>query len=253
MRPVFAKLREAGFDIRVSYHADAILKEHFPEAVAELERLFLDIEIPIEEVIKGGGGEAKVTQRLRRALHEIGWRKAKFLVEKSINDRTTFAQSHEVDHTKTFEHGTIALEIEWNNKDPFFDRDLENFNRLHADGAISIGMIITRGASLQDRLEDAVRAYAVAGNVNCYDDLAYLGVKPTTRQVETVENLMRGRGWRFAEAWTKAFIADKFGAATTHWSKLAARLDRGVGSPCPLVAFGIPLSCVKGLLKNTAR
>ena len=33
----------------------------------------------------------------------------------------------------------IALEIEWNNKDPSFDRDLENFKRLHAEGAISIG------------------------------------------------------------------------------------------------------------------
>src|SRR5262249_14440838 len=36
-----------------------------------------------------------------------------------------------------FPAGTIALEIEWNNKDPFFDRDLENFKRLHSDGAIS--------------------------------------------------------------------------------------------------------------------
>lgn len=42
----------------------------------------------------------------------------------------------------------LALEIEWNNKDPFFDRDLENFKRLHAEGAISVGVLITRGASL---------------------------------------------------------------------------------------------------------
>jgi Restriction endonuclease BglII len=35
--------------------------------------------------------------------------------------------------------GVVALEIEWNNKDPFFDRDLENFKRLHAEGAISVG------------------------------------------------------------------------------------------------------------------
>ena len=33
----------------------------------------------------------------------------------------------------------IALEIEWNNKAPLFDRDLENFKRLHAEGGISIG------------------------------------------------------------------------------------------------------------------
>ncbi|HSV23752.1 MAG TPA: BglII/BstYI family type II restriction endonuclease [Xanthobacteraceae bacterium] len=41
----------------------------------------------------------------------------------------------------------MALEIEWNNKDSFFDRDLENFKRLHADGAISVGIIVMRGHS----------------------------------------------------------------------------------------------------------
>ena len=243
---VFQKLRDAGFDVRITYHADAILHEHFPEAVEELERLFLAIEIPVEELIQGGGGEAKVTQRLRRALQEFGWKKANFRVEKKINDRTTFAQSHEVDHTKSFENGTIALEIEWNNKDPFFDRDLENFNRLHADGAISIGAIITRGESLQEGLEPAIRSHAIAHNVNAYDDLKHLGVSPTARQRNAVEMLMRVDERPFAEAWAKAFISDKFGASTTHWAKLAARLDRGVGSPCPLLAIGIPMSCITG-------
>ena len=49
------------------------------------------------------------------------------------------------------------LEIEWNNKDPFFDRDLENFQRLHALGAISLGVLVTRGASLQAALPGIVR------------------------------------------------------------------------------------------------
>ena len=42
-------------------------------------------------------------------------------------------------HVRRTENGTIALEIEWNNKDPFFDRDLENFQRIHKDGVISAG------------------------------------------------------------------------------------------------------------------
>ena len=62
--------------------------------------------------------------------------------------------SHEIDHVKVFSGGTIALEIEWNNKDPFYDRDLENFKRLHPESAISIGALITRGKVLQDALED---------------------------------------------------------------------------------------------------
>ena len=54
-----------------------------------------------------------------------------------------------MDHVKRYDGtGVIALEIEWNNKDPFFDRDLENFKRLHAEGAISVGIV--RGQPMLD-------------------------------------------------------------------------------------------------------
>ncbi len=43
----------------------------------------------------------------------------------------------------------VALEIEWNNKDPFYDRDLNNFRLLFDLRAISIGVIITRKDELQ--------------------------------------------------------------------------------------------------------
>ncbi|WP_220452332.1 BglII/BstYI family type II restriction endonuclease [Calidithermus roseus] len=40
--------------------------------------------------------------------------------------------------------------MEWNNKDPFFDRDLNNFRLLFELRAISVGVIITRCDELQD-------------------------------------------------------------------------------------------------------
>jgi hypothetical protein len=40
------------------------------------------------------------------------------------------------------------------------------------------------------------------------------------------------------------FVSDKFGAATTHWSKLEARMQRGVGNRCPLVLIGLSASIV---------
>ena len=134
--PIFPLLHRKGFDIEFKYHSDAILSQSFPKAADELDAIIGSISIPINELVRGGGGEAQITQRLRRLLQDHGWTKRKFLVEKIINDRTTSSQSHEVDHAKDFDDQTIALEIEWNNKDPFFDRDLENFNRLHADGGI---------------------------------------------------------------------------------------------------------------------
>ena len=43
----------------------------------------------------------------------------------------------------------VGLEIEWNNKDPFFDRDLNNFRLLHSIDALSVGVIVTRCDELQ--------------------------------------------------------------------------------------------------------
>ena len=40
------------------------------------------------------------------------------------------------------------------------------------------------------------------------------------------------------------FVSDKFGTATTQWSKLIDRLHRGVGNPCPLVCIGLPTDVV---------
>ena len=48
----------------------------------------------------------------------------------------------------------------------------------------------------------------------------------------------------FRDAWVDHFVSDKFGAATTHWTKLQDRVQRGVGNPCPLILIGLPTSIV---------
>ena len=56
----------------------------------------------------------------------------------------------------------IAVEMEWNNKDPFYDRDLNNFQALHKEGAIAVGVIVTRGPDLQHLLSVALDKYGSA-------------------------------------------------------------------------------------------
>lgn len=241
---MFEKLKAQAFDVETVSHAEAIAAGDFPEVAAEIESILLAATVPIEEIVGSGGGETKGTQRLRRALKERGWRKHNFVVQRVIDGRPLESRSHEVDHIREFASGTIALEIEWNNKDPFFDRDLENFKRLHADGAISLGIIVTRGASLQGGLRTIIRRFADERSLRSTDDLSKLGLSPTIRQRADYERRMKRPGVTFAEAWSSSFAADKFGAATTHWEKLADRLRRGVGNPCPLVLIGLPLGIV---------
>jgi hypothetical protein len=157
----FALLEKKGFEIRLLSHANAILSVDFPDAVRELVDVLAGLTIPIEEIIGSGGGEAKGTQRLRRGLDAKSWHKKTFEIRKTINGVPRESISHIVDHVREIKgRGVVALEIEWNTKDPFFDRDLENFKRLHAEGAISVGVIVTRGSSLQDNMKASVRRFA---------------------------------------------------------------------------------------------
>lgn len=243
---MFEALRNRGFQVETLSHAEAILSGDFPEVADEIETILLASQIPIEEIIGSGGGEAKGTQRLRRALREKGWRKHNFVVQRIIDGKPLESKSHEIDHIRDFPGGTVALEIEWNNKDPFFDRDLENFKRLHADGAISLGIIITRGPDLQDQMRSLVRRFVDEMNIDSHDDMQRIGLIRTARQIEGVmKRVQRQKNpVSFREAWVDHFLSDKFGTATTHWRKLEDRVMRGVGNPCPLVLIGLPLGIV---------
>lgn len=232
-------LVEKGFQIEFHSHAKAILNIDYPDVLKELEEVLGNLSIPIESLVRGGGGEHETTQNLRRALAERHWIKHNFEIQKFIDGEKRESISHEVDHVRTFNGGKVAMEIEWNNKDPFFDRDLENFKRLHAEAAISVGVILTRGASLQDNIKEAVLRFAIQKGVNSFHDLREW-VDPTNRQKAAVEKKMKSAACSFAEAWVSVFVSDKFGKATTHWRKLEDRVRRGVGNPCPLLLIGIP-------------
>ena len=243
----FDALKAKGFEIRFLSHAKSILAGDFPEALVEIGKALNGIDLPITEIIGSGGGETKFTQRLRRSLAAMGWEKHIFEIAKTIDGVPRESTSHEVDHVKSYNGvGVVALEIEWNNKDPFFDRDLENFKRLHAEGAISVGVLITRGSSLQDALWEAVHRFTRDRRIGGFDDLESNGYVPTPRQKTNVlKRVQRAKDpVEFAQAWTDNFVANKFGQATTHWAKLVHRVERGVGNPCPLLLIGLPASMI---------
>lgn len=249
--PLFSALAARSFQVEFHSHAEAILAADFPDAVGELEEVLLSASIPIEEIIAGGGGETKNTQRLRRGLVAAGWLTTTFTIEKRINGVPREAISHKMDHVRHVKQrngsdGVVALEIEWNNKDPFFDRDLENFKRLHAEGAISVGIIVTRGRSLHDNMSDLVLRFFDERQIQGFEDLLKWGYDPTSKQrVAIMKRVNRTKkALTFREAFASKFVADKFGEATTHWRKLNDRISRGVGNPCPLVTIGLPDSIV---------
>jgi hypothetical protein len=92
-----------------------------------------------------GGQKSPVADALDRAFFARGWAEKAFQTEVVVDAHVMNSPTHEVDCYKN----RVALEIEWNNKDPFFDRDLNNFRLLFDLRAISVGVIVTRCDELQ--------------------------------------------------------------------------------------------------------
>jgi hypothetical protein len=125
--------------------------------------------IDIDELTRGGGSRASHTSRFDALLEARGWGKRNITISKMIDERMIHAtRGHEID---MFAVGSadepypgIAVEMEWNNKDPFFDRDLLNFAALHREGALAVGVIVTRGPTLQKYIAPVITTGAKAGS-----------------------------------------------------------------------------------------
>jgi len=59
---MFENIIRKGFQVLTLHHAEAILKHDMQTAANELESVLTKIEIPIEELVRGGGGESQMTQ-----------------------------------------------------------------------------------------------------------------------------------------------------------------------------------------------
>jgi hypothetical protein len=99
-------------------------------------------------IVLGGGGKSKVSGYLDNHLYRLGWAEKSFDTSILIDGKNHETPTHKIDCVK----GRLALDIEWNNKTEFYDRDLNNFRLLHNLIAISVGIIVTRDSDLQEEV-----------------------------------------------------------------------------------------------------
>jgi hypothetical protein len=133
------------YDVHEWRHACAILHNDFPNEFADVTDLLEQFRLYKSWVTVGGGSKSKVSEAMDSFLGKRGWREKQFKTSVIVDKKRRNTPTHKVDCYRN----RIALEIEWNNKDPFFDRDLNNFRLLFELHAISIGVIITRCDELQ--------------------------------------------------------------------------------------------------------
>lgn len=134
------------YEVHEWKHACAILKEDFPEEWNDVISVLTEFRLNKSWITKPGGRKSKVSEYIDNYLYNRDWVEKEFSTKVVVDDNTMDTPTHKVDCFKN----RVALEIEWNNKDPFYDRDLNNFRLLFDLRAISVGVIITRRDELQD-------------------------------------------------------------------------------------------------------
>lgn len=93
---------------------------------------------------KGKGNKSAMASAIDGEFYRRGWEERAFNTAIKVDDDVSESPTHDIDCFR----GSVAMEIEWNNKDPFFDRDLNNFRLLYDLRIADVGVMVTRSTSL---------------------------------------------------------------------------------------------------------
>ena len=140
------KFIRENYEVHEWKHACAILKEDFPAEWNDILSVLQEFRLYKSWITNPGGRKSKVSGFIDEYLYNRGWVEKEFSTKVTVDETTMDTPTHKIDCFRN----RVALEIEWNNKDPFYDRDLNNFRLLFDLRAISVGVIITRCDELQD-------------------------------------------------------------------------------------------------------
>lgn len=150
---VFPKFIRENYELHQWRHACAILSRDFPEELNQIVDVLTRFRLRKSWITKGGGNKSPISKWIDGELTKHGWVAKNFDTSIVVDENQIDSPTHEVDCFKN----RIALEIEWNNKDPFFDRDLNNFRLLFDLRVVSVGIIVTRADELQKIFNDLGR------------------------------------------------------------------------------------------------
>lgn len=206
------------FEIYSYRGAAAVLAQSFPAQFAQIIDALTRLEITKTMIRTPGGSKGPIAKYVD-TLFNADWQETRISADLHVKlhhakkntllgeyIREGFLDGHRID----FLNGKVAVDLEWNSKDQTYDRDLYAFSAFHEAGAIDVGVLLTRGSSLDNQF------FKSLGKVLKKDG--------TDGEAE---------------------VYKKFGASTTWMGKLLYRLDAGRNGGCPVLAVGITPQCVK--------
>jgi hypothetical protein len=141
------------YEIHEWRNAVGVLKTACPSEWSDVQKALRAFRLHRSEILQAGGRRSTIVDRLEMPLKAEDWVEKHFNTAIIVDGVQRDSPTHSVDCFK----GRVALEVEWNNKDPFYDRDLNNFRLLFDLQVIDVGVIITRCSELQKIFDDLGR------------------------------------------------------------------------------------------------
>lgn len=128
------------------HHASAVMLGDHPCEWQDLMDALSAFRLKRSYISSGGGRKTKLANDFDSIFSARGWAETKFDTRSLVDDNEYVTPTHKID---MFKNG-IAVELEWNNKTEFYDRDLNNFRLLYQLRTVSVGVIVTRSDELQE-------------------------------------------------------------------------------------------------------
>ena len=159
-----------GWDCYDWRNARTILEYGHPSEWRDIVDVLSAVRLPHTELAAKGGSKTKTATALDSKLYQRGWVEKKFETKIVVDDVASDSPTHWIDCFK----GKVALEVEWNNKDPFYDRDLNNFRLLYDLRVVDVGVVVTRATSLMQWMrlghEDFAKGHGTYGSSTTHFD-----------------------------------------------------------------------------------
>lgn len=160
------RIRER-YHIEERGHAAAILAGDFPNEFADIVDCLTEFTLKKSQILTPGGGRSPISRSLDGFLHQRGWHERSFNIQITIDGKPVPIPTHKIDNFKN----EVGLEVEWNNKTEFYDRDLNNFRLLKELRVLAVGVIITRTSELQRLFDELGKGESYGASTTHWDKL----------------------------------------------------------------------------------
>jgi len=148
-------------------HACAILATDFPAEFRDLLACLDAFTLKKSDILSPGGGRSPIPIAIDGFLAQRGWAPKDFDIKIEVDGSRIPIPTHSIDNFKN----RVGVEVEWNNKTEFYDRDLNNFRLLKELRVLSVGVIITRLTELQGLFNQLGKGKSYGASTTHWDKL----------------------------------------------------------------------------------